>query len=303
MKTQRKTAEKAGPTLLDTIKRRTITSLCSDDDLLDWLVLKGGNAMDVIYNVSPRASVDVDFSAEEGFEIERAKEKVCASLEAGFSEIGYLAFDIKISEKPKRMPKEIAEFWGGYKVEFKLIAEDRADELGRDLEALRREALMIGEGSRFTIDISPHEYVADKQMHELDDFIVYVYSPAMIVCEKLRAICQQMPEYATVIQAKSLGNQRARDFFDIETMVRYFDVDLGNADVWDLLKEIFASKRVPLALLSKIPDTRELHATGYEAVRDTIKPEVRVEPFDYYFDFVVEHVKKLEPLWNKQPPL
>lgn len=294
-----KTAEKAGPDLLDVIKRRTITSLFSDDDLLELLVLKGGNAMDVVYQVSTRASVDVDFSVAEELDIEAVGLKVQTALEAGFSEIGYLAFDIKIEEKPKELPVELAGFWGGYKIVFKLISLSRAKELGEDLELMRREALMIGKGPRFEVDISRHEYIDDRQVYELDDYTIYVYSPAMIVCEKLRAICQQMPEYAEIVKARGLGKERARDFFDIETLIRYFSVDLGSRDVAELVKQMFHIKRVPLYLLSRIPSARELHATGYDAVRATIKPGVKVEPFDHYFDFVVEHVKKLEPLWDK----
>ena len=46
---------------------------------------------------------------------------------------------------------------------------------------------------------------------ELDDYTIYVYSPTMIAIEKLRAICQQMPEYA--LQRRP--SARARDFYDI----------------------------------------------------------------------------------------
>jgi hypothetical protein len=45
------------------------------------------------------------------------------------------------------------------------------------------------------VEISKFENCSDKTGVELDDHTVYVYSPAMLVIEKLRAICQQMPEY------------------------------------------------------------------------------------------------------------
>jgi hypothetical protein len=200
------------------------------------------------------------------------------------------------------MPDELAAFWGGYLVEFKLISKRRADEVDYDLETMRREAVRLGEGSKFTVDISRYEYVDDKVEFELDGYRIFVYSPEMIVCEKLRAICQQMPEYAQVIKRNGLGNQRARDFVDIEALVRQFDVDLASDRAKHIVTEMFALKRVPLDLLSLISGTRDFHALGFEEVRAAMKPGVQIEPFDYYFDFVVGQCRKLESLWHMKPP-
>jgi predicted nucleotidyltransferase component of viral defense system len=293
-----KKAEAATPDLLENIKKTTIISLFSDDDLLDLLVLKGGNAMDIVHKVSSRASVDIDLSVDKNFDHDTVWPKVEKAILDGFAAKGYLAFDIKMSIKPGKMPDELASFWGGYLVEFKLISLTRAAEIEQHLETMRREAIMLGQGSKFTIDISRHEYTEGKQPHDLDGYTIYVYSPEMIVCEKLRAICQQMPEYAEVIKRNGLGNQRARDFIDIEVLVKQFNIDLGNDRARHLVEQMFSIKRVPLALLSKIPQTRDFHAHGYLEVRDSIKPGIEVHPFDYYFDFVNEHLQKLETLWN-----
>lgn len=293
-----KKAEAATPDLLETIKKTTIISLFSDDDLLDLLVLKGGNAMDIVHKVSSRASVDIDLSVDKNFDYDTVWPKVETAIHDGFAAKGYLAFDIKMTIKPGKMPDELASFWGGYLVEFKLISLARAVEVERHLDTMRREAIQLGEGPRFTIDISRHEYTEDKQAHELDGYTIYVYSPEMIVCEKLRAICQQMEKYAEIIKRKGLGNQRARDFIDIEVLVKKFNIDLGNDRAKNLVEQMFLIKRVPLALLGKIPETRDFHAHGYPEVRAAMKPGIEVQLFDYYFDFVVEHLQKLEPLWN-----
>ena len=297
-KKNRKKAEAATSDLLETIKKTTIISLFSDDDLLDLLVLKGGNAMDIVHKVSSRASVDVDLSVDKSFDYSTVWPKVETAIREGFAEKGYLAFDIKMTMKPGEMPDELASFWGGYLVEFKLISLARAADVDHHLDTMRREAIQLGEGPRFTIDISRHEYTADKQPHDLDGYTIYVYSPEMIVCEKLRAICQQMPEYAEIIKRKGLGNQRARDFIDIEVLVKKFNIDLGSTRTRHLVEQMFAIKRVPLTLLGKIPETRDFHALGYMEVRAAMKPGIEVHPFDDYFDFVVDHLQKLKPLWN-----
>jgi len=54
----------AGLQRLEEIKRLVIIAMFSDDDLMDRFVLKGGNALDLAYKVSTRASMDVDLSME-----------------------------------------------------------------------------------------------------------------------------------------------------------------------------------------------------------------------------------------------
>ncbi|QIL81118.1 nucleotidyl transferase AbiEii/AbiGii toxin family protein [Diaphorobacter sp. HDW4A] len=284
---------------LEAIKRAAIVAMFADDELMDVLVLKGGNAMDIVHQVNSRASVDLDFSMKDDLDHEAVLPNLQRALEATFDLQSYLAFDIKLSVRPGRMPDELASFWGGYLVEFKLISNRRASEVGRDLAQMRREAIRLGEGPKFTIDISRHEYVEHKEAHELDGYTIYVYSPAMIVCEKLRAICQQMPEYGQIIQRSNLGNQRARDFIDIEALVRKFGIDLSAEESQQMVMQMFAAKRVPLLFLANIPETRDFHALGYEEVRAAMKPGVQVGPFDHYFDFVVREVKKLEAFWNE----
>lgn len=280
--------------ILDLIKKTTITSLFSDDDLLDLLVLKGGNAMDIVYKVSSRASIDIDLSVDKDFDYDEVWPKVEVALKKGFAEKGYYAFDIKMAIKPGKMPDELASFWGGYMVEFKIISQDKAAQLDFEINTMRRQAIMLGQGSKFTIDISRHEYIEEKQPHELDGYTIYVYSPEMIVCEKLRAICQQMPEYAEIIRRKGLGNQRARDFIDIETLIQKFDIDLGTERARNLAEQMFKIKHVPIDFLWKIQKTQEFHSTGYAEVRATMRPGIEIHDFSYYFDFVIAQVNKLK---------
>ena len=41
---------------LEAIKRTAIVAMFADDELMDVLVLKGGNAMDIVHQVNSRAS-------------------------------------------------------------------------------------------------------------------------------------------------------------------------------------------------------------------------------------------------------
>jgi hypothetical protein len=73
----------------------------------------------------------------------------------------------------------------------------RYKEVADNKEARGRESLEVGPGHqrKFTIELSKFEYTKGKLTREIDSFDIYVYAPEMIAVEKLRAICQQMPEY------------------------------------------------------------------------------------------------------------
>ena len=79
-----------------------------------------------------------------------------------------------------------------------MLEMPKFERISADMERARREALVAGplEQRIFRIQISRFEFCAGKQERFLDDYTIFVYSPAMIVAEKIRALCQQMPEYS-----------------------------------------------------------------------------------------------------------
>ena len=302
MATRKRQVERPDSGAVERIKSVAIAAMFSDDWLMEQLVLKGGNAMDLVLQVHSRASIDLDFSLATDLDVDVAKFRIESALATTFSnELGYRVFDFKMVPSPKpRIPDEL-EFWGGYDVEFKLIAEKRAAELESDVERMRGEAVWLGQGPRFLIDISRHEYVNGKVAHAMLGYRIFVYSPAMIVAEKVRAICQQMSDYAAVVLRTRSGSERARDFVDIEVLVGMFGVDFNSASFRELVAQMFEAKRVPLKLIENIAQdsVRDMHALGFKAVRDTMKPGVALEgSFDHYHRFVVEQCAKLETFWN-----
>ena len=52
---------------LDKIKKLTLRALMSDETLMHSLVLKGGNALHLVYEITNRGSIDIDFSVEREF--------------------------------------------------------------------------------------------------------------------------------------------------------------------------------------------------------------------------------------------
>jgi hypothetical protein len=167
---------------------------------------------------------------------------------------------------------------------------------------MRKHAVVNGPDGRmspkFKIQISKFEYCAGKQPHDIDGFRIYVYTPVMMVVEKMRTICQQMPEYMRTI-GKTHRAPRARDFVDIYFTAESFGIDLKGENNGALVRIIFAAKQVPLSLLGKIKDFREYHQSDFDSVKDTMRPGLELKPFGFYFDYVVEITLKLESLWKE----
>jgi len=289
------------PTLsVDQIKRLMVKAILSDDKLFENLVLKGGNAIDLIHQITARASVDIDFSMPDDFPggAEELHWRVERALTSTFRQEGYHVFDLKMVEKPEHLSEDMADFWGGYGFEFKLISEALSKAHGSDIRELRNYALSLGRGTKFLIDVSRHEYVDHKQSMDFEGYVIYVYSPEMIVCEKLRAVCQQMPEYGPIIRRTRPGSARARDFVDIYYLVTMLGLDVITDEYRAVIAEMFERKRVPLPLLGRIHAYREFHRADFAAVQATISPSIVLKDFDTYFDFTLGLVDRLESLWN-----
>jgi predicted nucleotidyltransferase component of viral defense system len=272
------------------IRRRTIVALFSDDALFDELVLKGGNAISLIYGFGNRASLDLDFSIENDFKDPKdTARRIFAALDRHFNEAGFTVFDTKFGPRPERERLAAGPRWGGYQFEFKLIETSKTTALGGNLEAIRRNALVVGPGQlrRFTVDLSKYEYCVGKVERELDHYTIYVYTPEMIVIEKLRAICQQMPAY----QLNPNKRARARDFYDVHLLVRAEGIDLTNNENLAVLQDIFRAKDVPVDLLKDIAGQYELHRLDWAAVKDSVSAPL--QEFDFYFDFVLGEVARI----------
>jgi hypothetical protein len=276
------------------VRRLTIVALFSDDRLFEQIVLKGGNALSLIYGLSSRTSLDLDFSIEKDFaDLDDTRKRIFRAVKRHFASAGFVVFDESLDPKPQVPGPHQQAWWGGYEFKFKLIEEAKYKALGGSLETLRRNALVVGpeQQRRFSVDMSKFEYCGGKVEREIDSYTIYVYSPEMIVVEKLRAICQQMPEYAP----RSRPSPRARDFYDIWRVMTATSLDLTAPETAELAKHIFAAKRVPLALLAKVSDRREVHRPDWPAVVAAVAETLN--DFDFYFDFVAEQVAALKTLW------
>ncbi len=282
------------------IRTLVIVALFSEDRLLEQLVLKGGNAINLIYGFGSRSSIDVDCSIDGDFsQPEEVGQLLLASLQARFREVDHEIFDFNFQQRPTVQRPDADDAWGGYTAEFKIIERRHLEQAKGNIDAMRRVAVEIGPTHQrtFRVDFSKHEFCEPKRQNELRDYAIYVYTPEMLSLEKLRAICQQMDEYP--IQRNRCP--RARDFYDIFVVLREGRVDWATPECRNLARSIFAAKNVPLALIELIPHYRGFHEQDWPSVENSVRE--KLEPFDFYVRFVVEESKKLQPLWVVQAPL
>lgn len=276
---------------LEEVRRRILIALFSDDELMDALVLKGGNALALVHHVGSRASLDMDFSMESAFpDMQEAKSRILAALEREFSSIGYVLFDGEFEAKPSQSTAGQPDWWGGYVVRFKLAERSMYDRLKADIQAVRRQSEVLGPSQQrtYTIDISRDEFCEGKVQREVDDYTIYVYSLEMIVAEKLRAICQQMPEYEFVRHKRP----RARDFYDIHEVIAEHQIDMTSKDNLATTVSVFAAKRVPLRFLDDIYKYKSFHEPDWPSVEASISGHH--ESFEYYFNFVLKLASRLK---------
>lgn len=268
----------------------TLRAMMADDLLMKGLVLKGGNALQLAYDITSRGSIDIDFSMENEFsekDFNRLSNTFNELLNEEFASEGLIAFDVKFIKKPKS--GSIPE-WRGYQLDFKLIEKSKLEALGGDIEAVRRNAIkMNGQSTRYTVDISSYEYITGAKPKEVGGVILSVYTPEMILIEKLRALCQSMPEYKSIVNT-ARQKDRARDIYDIwKISDSFISLDLTA----ELLENIFKAKRVPLTFLNALEQLREPYRENWEVVKQTIANDEDLEDYDYYFDFLINLVKKI----------
>src|ERR1051326_3065150 len=123
------------------IRRLVIIAMFSDDVLYERLVLKGGNAISLVYGIGKRSSLDVDFSIEGEFsDLEQIGDRIRRALTDRFDQAGFVIFDYQFAPRPMNL-SEKNRLWGGYRAEFKLIPKPFYNKVTGEIEAVRRNAV------------------------------------------------------------------------------------------------------------------------------------------------------------------
>ena len=281
------------------IRNLVLKAIYLDDTLSELMVLKGGSAI-AMHRMTERESFDLDFSLLE-ISIEdkdRLEELFREAITSYFNEEEFVVFSFKFKEKPKVADTSKPD-WGGYHISFKFLPEEIYENtIARTREQTQIQALstefykFIGTKEGVKIELSKKEFVSKFESIEVDDVEIKLYSAEMIIFEKLRAICQQMPEY----KERNKKAKRARDFFDIVTVNSKINLEKTEEkekkELGVLLQNIFKIKNVPLNLLYNIDKYREFHRDNFKSVEDSLytHERTRLKEYDFYVDETIKLV-------------
>lgn len=266
---------------IEEVITQTIIAIYSTPSLSKTLFLKGGSALRLFDNLTSRLSIDTDFSVHTDINNEsKFFQDLKSSVSAHFQRKEFDIIDFKWNRKPKKIRAGYPDWWGGWLCEFKLVSFQHR---GKVIETKRRNALIPdgANSSKVTMEISKHEYCGKKRTKTIQGVKIFGYSRELLVLEKIRAICQQHPDYAY----RSSKN-RARNFYDIYELTANTD-DSFISRCRSLIEKVFRAKEVPLKILASLweVDFIDEQRRGFDAVKDTVIGEI------HDFDVYVEHLR------------
>jgi hypothetical protein len=270
------------------LRQQLVVALAADDDLFDWLTLKGGIALALAHKIGNRSSLDIDYSLRSDIGRDTLEPLILAALRRRLDQQNLHIFDFCFLLRP---PSPTEPRWGGYRIEFKIIA--KADYDPKNVQTSRRRSLRIGsdaqDSQKWTIEISRHEVIPEsEELTIAEGFTCRVYTKSMIGAEKLRALCQQMPEYPH----RAHPTPRPRDYYDIHSLITEGGVNIATPHFANLLVPVFEAKEVPLSLLQRLSDHSNFHASDWDSVANSI-PANRPRIFSFYEQFVLDRLQLL----------
>ncbi len=240
-------------------------------------------------NLTSRLSIDADFSVHTDIDNEnKFFQELKSSVVARFRKEKLDIIDFEWSRKPGKKRAGFPDWWGGWLCEFKLVSFKHR---GKGKEAKTRNALIPdgANSSKVTVEISKHEFCGKKRTKTIQGVKIFGYSRELLVLEKIRAICQQHPDYVY----RSSKN-RARDFYDIYELT-------ANADEGFISKcssqieNVFLAKEVPLKIMDSLwkDDFIDEQRSGFNEVKDTVTGELH--DFAVYVEHLRFFVKDIYP--------
>lgn len=277
---------------IEDIIEATIYGLYHDSVFTNDILIKGGQAIRIKENIRQRLSIDIDASVKGAVpDPDIFFMRFKKSLDKQFNKFNLVVIDFERTKRPKKPHPDSPWFWTGWRVTFKL------KEKGTKMA-------IVPDGSatpKIIVDLSEYEYCDDFEVMELkikgtsEKISTYWYSTAMLVIEKIRAICQQHPDYPL---RQTTTTSRARDFYDIanliEKKIKNQEMPAFRKKCAELIDPIFDAKEVDKEIIKKIfePNFIAEMSKGWPMVLKTI-PTADREEFEVYVDILQDFLNSI----------
>jgi len=277
---------KSGKNYFEQIRLLSMIALFADDELMDHVVLKGGNVLSLLYKMANRTSMDIDASltSDLPWSLKETERRLIEAFGRVFGAEGLEIFDVSFLQKPKTLGDKQDKRFIGYVFTFKVMESERAKAYQDRKVRKSIEAIVVGENQQrtFRVDFSTYEFIKGKSEFEIEGYVIQAYSLELIAVEKLRAICQQFPDYP----GRKKKSSRSRDFFDIYTLVHGSYVDFTNEGTLSLVRPVFDAKEVSLDYLIRLDEVFDIHEASFQALKNTIPAGIEIHDFRFYFEFI-----------------
>lgn len=252
------------------IIEKTLHALFSIDELAGKIALHGGQAL-IAYNISHRASQDIDLYISENTITEQQLGLIKDALDEEFNDSGMEVRKFKIAHLPSRTkPERLTKITAS-------IASQSSNAKDNTKSPIRR----FGDSKGLDIEISLDNNMFHLTTIDSQDVTITVSSLTRIIYEKILSLCENSPRYLTAHPGK--GNVRkslrTKDMFDIASILRArsdLQAQLTNADeirfLNTLMENIAVTKEDLAGFMNDVTMYEDQYQEEYETVNETLVP-------------------------------
>ena len=132
---------------------------------------------------------NLDFSMQSDFQDFAVYEnKIKQTLDKTFNEEGYKIIDFKFKKKPQICGEDLMEFWGGYSIDFKVIDKQTYFTIRVIFQNCVYSQMILIRNTKKILQLIlvNLNIVQARNLDYVDGLKIYVYSPEMIIFEKIK---------------------------------------------------------------------------------------------------------------------
>ncbi|MEK0217170.1 nucleotidyl transferase AbiEii/AbiGii toxin family protein [Bifidobacterium mongoliense] len=252
------------------IIEKALHALFSIDELAGKIALHGGQAL-IAYNISHRASQDIDLYVGENTITERQTNLIKNALIEEFNDSGMEVRKFKIAHLPSRTRPE-------------RLTKITASIAGQDFNAkdnMKSPIRSFGGSKGLDIEISLNNNMFHLSTIDSQDVVITVSSLTRIAYEKILSACENSPGYVNAHPGKgNIGRSlRTKDVFDISSILRaradilaQLTSPEGIVFLRKLMDDIGIVKAEVLRFKNDITLYEDRYREEYETVNKTLVP-------------------------------
>jgi hypothetical protein len=270
------------------IIEKAIHALFSIDELAGKIALHGGQAL-IAYNISHRASQDIDLYVSENTITERQRGLIKDALTEEFKDSDMEVRKFRIAHLPSGTAPERLT-----KITANIARKSDSTKKNR-----KSAIIQFGDSKGLDIEISLNNNMFHLSTIDSQDVVITVSSLTRIVYEKILSSCENSPSYVNAHPGKGnvKRNLRAKDMFDISSILQTrtdISEQLTNPEEIDFLRTMMEDISVAKDDLISFKNDMTLHEDQYREEYENVNQTL--VPVNERIDFAVAKARVLNLL-------